>query len=412
MSEPWYNQPRIRYHRREAVVIGGGLAGTSVAFSLAKTGWKIKLIERQQKLANEASGNGVAIISSLISHKNDVIGEFFLQGFLYTLKHLGELTKQGANIKMDICGVLELSSANLNKNIADLSITSDLIEKITQSTASKIFGISLKSDALYIKNGGWISPVDLCNANIEAYKNNIEIIYNSEAINLHQQDNQWIVKSGVGDIIAKSEVVVIANANDANKFIQTSWLPLISVRGQVTHLENADIKINNVICYEGGYITPQINGINYVGATFARDNLNTNVLDEDNNMNICNLREIMPVNFNSQKTLQGRAALRSTSPDRRPMLGAVADKESFFKDYADLRHGKTNAKYVDGKYHAGLYVATGFGSRGVTGCPIAGEVLAEMINNETLPLNKKIIDAINPARFLIRDLKRQAQFSS
>lgn len=408
MHKPWYNQPRTKFGDNSAIVIGGGLAGTSAAFSLAKRGWRLKLIERHEMLAYEASGNGAAIISPLISHKNDVIGEFFLQGFLYTLKHLGELAKQGANIKMDICGVLELSSANLKKDIHDLSISSELIEKITKEFASKICGHILQSGALHIKNGGWVSPVDLCFANIEAYKNNIEIIYNSEAISFDREDNQWVVKNNSGKIIATSEVVIIANANDANKFTQTSWLPLIPVRGQITHLENADIQINKVICYDGGYITPQINGVNYVGATFSRGSLDTNVLAQDNDVNICNLNENVSINLGVRQVFEGRAALRSTSPDRRPMVGAVADKQNFLIDYADLRHGKTNAKYPNAKYHEGLYVATGFGSRGVTGCPIAGEALAAMINNEPLPLNKKIIDAINPSRFLIRELKRLA----
>lgn len=409
MNEPWYNQPKTKFENSLAVVVGGGLAGTSVAFSLAKRGWTVRLIERFAKLASQASGNGAAIISPLISHKNDIIGKFFLQGFLYTLKHLSDLQGQGKNIKMDICGVLELSPENLSKNIADLSINADLIEKITRSQASKICGLPLNSSALHIKNGGWASPLDVCYANIEAYKNNIEIIYNSEAISLSQENNQWIIKNDIGEIIVKSEVLIIANANDANKFMQTSWLPLISVRGQITHLQDADIKINTVICYEGGYITPQINGVNYVGATFSRDNLYTNLLDKDNEVNIYNLKNNIPINVDIQKNIKGgRAALRSTSPDRRPMVGAVANKESFLFDYADLRHGKTNVTYPDGKYYQGLYVATGFGSRGMTGCPIAGEILAQMINNEAPSLDKKIIDSINPARFLIRDLKRTA----
>ncbi|MDA0782552.1 MAG: FAD-dependent 5-carboxymethylaminomethyl-2-thiouridine(34) oxidoreductase MnmC [Rickettsiales bacterium] len=393
----------MEYKNLCATVIGGGLAGTSVAYSMAKRGWRVKLIERNDGLAAEASGNEAAIISPLISHKNDIIGKFFLAGFLYTVNHLNELKKH-FNVKSDLCGVFELSSDKVNKNIEELVINKELIEKLSAAQASEVIGHKLLDGVLHIKQGGWLSPVDFCRSNIQAYKDNVEIILNSEALSLYEGNNKWTVSSQDGNIICESDVVVIANSNDANKFSQTDRLPLTPVRGQVTHVISDEIRTGKVLCYEGGYVIPTIDGINYIGATYDKENLNLNVTSEDNDINTRNLNKI--INAESCRIVGAKTALRSTSPDRRPMIGAVADRESFLKDYADLKHGKVNKNYPDGAYYKGLYVSTGFGSRGITGCPIAGEIIACMINNEPLPVDKKIIDAVNPARFIIRELKQ------
>jgi glycine/D-amino acid oxidase-like deaminating enzyme len=44
----------------EAIVIGGGIAGCSTAYALAKRGIAVTLIERHEGLAQEASGNPLA----------------------------------------------------------------------------------------------------------------------------------------------------------------------------------------------------------------------------------------------------------------------------------------------------------------------------------------------------------------
>ncbi|PIR37304.1 MAG: hypothetical protein COV35_09405 [Alphaproteobacteria bacterium CG11_big_fil_rev_8_21_14_0_20_39_49] len=403
MKQPWYNIPCVEYKNLCATVIGGGLAGTSVAYSMAKRGWRVKLIERNDRLSAEASGNDAAIISPLISHKNDIIGKFFLAGFLHTINRLNELKKH-FNVKSDLCGVFELSSDKVKKNIEELVINKGVVEKLSAAQASEVIGHKLLNGVLHIKQGGWLSPVDFCRANIQAYKDNIEIILNLEAISLSEENNKWIVRGQDGNIICESDVVIIANSNDAGKFPQTDRLPLIPVRGQVTHVISDEIKTGKVLCYEGGYVIPAIDGVNYIGATYDKKNLKLNANSKDDNINLCNLNNI--INTKSCRIVGAKAALRSTSPDRRPMIGTVADRESFLRDYADLKHGKANKNYPDGAYYKGLYVSTGFGSRGVTGCPIAGEIIAAMINNEPLPVDKKIIDAVNPARFIIRELKK------
>ncbi|MDB2415228.1 FAD-dependent 5-carboxymethylaminomethyl-2-thiouridine(34) oxidoreductase MnmC [Rickettsiales bacterium] len=386
-QEPWYKIPNFSYKSKNAIIIGGGLAGTSAAFSLARCGWKITLIERNNNIAQGASGNPAGILMPLISHKDDLLGKFFLSGFDYTLNHIKEI---GVN-SFDQCGVLVLESSKVNKNIDDL-ITAQISEK--------------KTDGIFISKAGWVSPEEICRANINAYKDNINLITNTEAMTLEKENDEWVVNDIYKNQIAKSEVVIIANSNDALNFSQSNWMPLHNVRGQITYLKDYNNeKIKSVICYDGGYITPEINGICYVGATFGVGDNNPKLSINDHKENIDNLRNHFDVGSVDYNSLDGRVSFRASSPDRRPMVSAVACFNSFKQDYFDICHGRQK-KYPDGKYLKGLYISVGHGSRGITSCPIAGEILAEMITGKESKLPKNILDILNPARFIIRKLKR------
>jgi tRNA 5-methylaminomethyl-2-thiouridine biosynthesis bifunctional protein len=59
-----------------------------------------------------------------------------------------------------------------------------------------------------------------------------------------------------------------------------------------------------------------------------------------------------------------------------------------------------------GAYIPGLYVNVGHGSRGLTSTPLCAELLAAHICNEPRPLPRDLMQALSPARFVIRKLIR------
>jgi tRNA 5-methylaminomethyl-2-thiouridine biosynthesis bifunctional protein len=192
-------------------------------------------------------------------------------------------------------------------------------------------------------------------------------------------------------------------------FAQTEWLPLQSLRGQVTALKTTaeSTALDKVVCHDG-YITPAIDGLHYIGATFQKEGPgDADVRDEDDAENIEKLNRWLPqLKLSASQIAGNRAGYRATTPDKLPMIGPAPDYEAFRENYAGLRTGKqvtTVAPPVIG----GLYISTGFGAHGLSGAPLAGDIVAAMISEEPLPIPQDLLAHVMPERFIFRGLKRK-----
>ena len=89
-----------------AIVIGGGIAGCSTAYALAKRGIKVTLIERQAKLASGASGNPLAALYPKLGLNHSLANTLTLQGFEFTLQLLQSLSTESP--LFEACGQIQL----------------------------------------------------------------------------------------------------------------------------------------------------------------------------------------------------------------------------------------------------------------------------------------------------------------
>ena len=106
-------------------------------------------------------------------------------------------------------------------------------------------------------------------------------------------------------------------------------------------------------------------------------------------------------------TLHSRAAQRATTPDRAPIAGLLPDAEAWLTQYAALAHGGRPSTDAPPPAHAGVYVIGGLGARGLTWAPLLGEIVAGEMFAEPALLPRPARDALHPARFLHRQLKRR-----
>jgi len=97
---------------------------------------------------------------------------------------------------------------------------------------------------------------------------------------------------------------------------------------------------------------------------------------------------------------------RTVAKDRVPVVGAVPDETFFNAQYSDIRHGNTSKSYLPAEYLEGLYISAAHGSRGFTSSFISAEIIAAQLAGEPSPVNKKVLDYLNPSRFIVNDLKR------
>ena len=420
IKAPWYihqhqhQQPPVIH---KATVIGGGLAGTSSAYALAQRGWQVTLVERNAELAQGASGNPQGMLYTKLSPEAGKLNQFTLSSYLYALRFYRQLAQQQclSPQQLDFCGVLQLANNDkalkllrqLQQLFADQT---ELVQFLDSQQASAIAGIELNHPGWYFPQAGWLSPADLCRRLAEHPR--INILYNREVLDLQQQAAQWQLKDASGQTIDSSPVVVIANSRDAQLFQQTQQLPLKTIRGQITAVDAGETltKLKTVLCHDG-YLTPAINGRHTLGATFDNNDSDTTLRAEDHRKNLHSLMRAVPAleselgNVDANH-LSGRASLRCSSPDYLPLLGPVPNYPQFLQDYAPLRKNAHLPVNITGCYHPGLYLNIAHGSRGLTSTPLCSELLAATICSEIPPLPRELVSALNPARFIIRDLIR------
>jgi tRNA 5-methylaminomethyl-2-thiouridine biosynthesis bifunctional protein len=149
-----------------------------------------------------------------------------------------------------------------------------------------------------------------------------------------------------------------------------------------------------------------------IGASFHPGDSSEKVLNGDHQENLHALQAWLPDLFTSLESLEGRAAIRAATPDRLPLLGPVPDMDFYRHSYADLQRGRPAARYPDAGYLPGLYVNVGHGARGLSSAFLCAELLAAQVNNTPAPVYKTVQDALHPARFMIRALKKGKQFPS
>ncbi|MBX3687734.1 MAG: bifunctional tRNA (5-methylaminomethyl-2-thiouridine)(34)-methyltransferase MnmD/FAD-dependent 5-carboxymethylaminomethyl-2-thiouridine(34) oxidoreductase MnmC, partial [Rhodocyclaceae bacterium] len=87
---------------------------------------------------------------------------------------------------------------------------------------------------------------------------------------------------------------------------------------------------------------------------------------------------------------------RPASPDRLPMIGAVPTGEK--------PAGATLLEHLP--RHPGLFAVSGFGARGLVWSSLAGELLASLLDGDALPLERDLVDAVDPARYLLKPARQ------
>jgi tRNA 5-methylaminomethyl-2-thiouridine biosynthesis bifunctional protein len=396
---------------RRALVIGAGLAGCATASSLAARGWQVSLLERHAAVAQEASGNPQGVLYLKLSAHGTALSQLIVSGFGYT-RRLLESLQRGSD--WDDCGVLQLAfnakEAERHGQLA-AAFPEDLLQWLEQPQAQARAGVGVAHGGLFYPEGGWVHPPALCQA--QAMHANIELLSHHEALELRKVADQWQAFDGER-MLASAPVVILAGAAEIKRFAQSAELPLKRIRGQITRLpETADSHaLATVVCAEG-YVAPARLGEHTLGASFDFNSDDLTPTTAEHQGNLAMLEEISSdllsrLNISEQpiENLEGRAAYRCTSPDYLPIVGPLADLQTFNQTYAALSKDARQVPDLACPWLDGLYVNSGHGSRGLITAPLSGELLAAWLDNEPLPLPRSVAEACHPNRFALRKLIR------
>lgn len=270
----------------------------------------------------------------------------------------------------------------------------DYLRFVGQEEAGQLAGWPVAAGGWWFPGGGWIQPPTLCAANLAAGGEAIRTRFGQRLARLERGDGEWVAFDAAGAEIARAPVAILANGVGIRALPQAATLPVRPARGQVSHLPAEPASAPRVVVCRLGYVSPEVDGLRCAGATFVADDEATELREAEHRENLDKLDFILPgfaAPFDPAG-LAGRVGFRPASPDRLPMIGAVPAVAQAGRD----------TPLVDIPRQPGLYAVSGFGARGLVWASLAGELLASRLSGEPLPLERDLVDAMDPARYLLK----------
>lgn len=448
-ATPWFSASHRPSHSpanatQRVAVIGAGLAGVSLAWSLTRRGLEVDLYDTQGP-GGGASGNPQGALYVKLAADTNPHSRCYLAGLLHSLRWLNELDPQ--HQLWSPSGVLQLAGnpreARRQQRFLDQHpLPRSVVTECDTQQAKQAAGAHLASGGLDYPLAGWVRPDALCQW--LASQPGINLIH-AEVLALEEYGDGWTLRvrdtptdTNGGERLTYADQVVIATATQANRFTQTAELPIQTVRGQISQLQLPDDTTSpqRVVC-ASGYVMPTLDGRLTFGATFSPNDEDTALRHEDHVANLAELDSLLPGYLPShgpghvknplKKSDQtedtagldgklddridgvtGRASLRAASPDKSPYAGPVPDAAAWKRDYAMLSKDATrlpqSARQHPPAMHDGLWISAAHGSRGLASAPLCAELIASRLCDEPLPLEAPLVDHLHPGRRIIRDL--------
>ncbi|WP_323942554.1 bifunctional tRNA (5-methylaminomethyl-2-thiouridine)(34)-methyltransferase MnmD/FAD-dependent 5-carboxymethylaminomethyl-2-thiouridine(34) oxidoreductase MnmC [Aeromonas caviae] len=406
---PWYARPAGR--EGEVLIIGGGIASAMTALSLVERGRHVTLLCEDGEPASGASGNRQGALYPLLNGEHDALSRFYSLAFGFARNRLLALAKHHP-VAFSLCGVTQLgyddkSAAKLAK-MSQGPFPPELMHPLSAAEVEQVVGLPCDADGVSYPLGGWLCPADLTRAAIrEAQASGwLEVVFNAAVTRIAEEADGWRVESRDGRQWRAPNLVVAAG-HQLPALLPFAELPLYPVRGQVSHVPTTAglSQLKSVLCYDG-YLTPAHNGAHCIGASYGRNQTDLAYRTDEQEQNKARLQACVPQQRWPAEVdvsgAQARIGVRCASRDHLPVAGPVARLAALADHDVNAPADQQSALPL----HAGLYVLGALGSRGLCSAPLCGELVASEICGDPLPLAADLLEALHPARYWVRRLRR------
>lgn len=355
----------------KVAVIGGGIAGTSTAYVLQQRGIKVDLFE-PTGLASGASGNERGLFNPRFTAQRGNESDFYSSAFQQTIR-LFECLGTQHDIGYECSGSLHLIQDDAKRKRMEGFLSTwdwhaDHAQLLDADAAREMCGAPVKYGGIYLPDAGLVSPYRVVQALAED-----TIVIDEKVLSLERKGSLWIVNGRAYD------AVVLCCAVHVIGFEELNWLPVSTVRGQITLIETDEscqsLKVN--LCY-GGYASKPFDGRMVVGSTFQPWLHDAGVREEDHADVLDKLSHVVdgfdPV---GARIVGARVGFRCASKDRVAVIGRVPQS-------------------------SGLYVSVAHGSHGLTSAVMGAEIIAAQMTGEVQPVPRNVYRYVDAHRFLDR----------
>jgi tRNA 5-methylaminomethyl-2-thiouridine biosynthesis bifunctional protein len=355
-----------RIRRGHALVVGAGLAGASSARALAERGWRVTVVD-SCGIAAAASGNRAGVVYTTPSGVATPQNRFYQSSYLHALKWFDRHQLQHLEIGAFDGVVQHLCNPRQRRRIEHAL---DSGHWPAQELAR------LDDDRVLLVRAGFLQPPAWCrlllqHPAIEFRPGRLLHVHGGPSPRLEFDDPS----------IGPADATVLCTALPAAGM---DALPLRRIRGQVSEVHATPVSRTwtRAECHEG-YLTPVIDGLHCVGASFDLHHDDPAPRAADDAANLDQLRNFLPERWrelggSAAGVASRRVGFRIQARDYLPLVGSAP--------------GMRNAA-------SELWLNLGHGSRGITGTPLCADLLADAWSGLPGPADRAIERALDPARF-------------
>src|SRR5690606_8022781 len=137
----------------------------------------------------------------------------------------------------------------------------------------------------------------------------------TEGMNLKREGDAWYVLNSAGQGVGRGEVVVIANAHEAGRFVNGSFLSLRTLKGQILSISPVAslASLRSVLVFEN-YLILASDAFHVLGATFEHRDRTEHPTPQATETLLASWNRWFPhLTIENSSQVQARAALRSVT---------------------------------------------------------------------------------------------------
>jgi tRNA 5-methylaminomethyl-2-thiouridine biosynthesis bifunctional protein len=379
-----------------ALVVGTGVAGAHVAYALARRGWRVTVLSDD----TPTIGHVCAAVTPVVARDDDARARLTRAGVACaaSLWRALALDHPAENQRAFwICGTVQVNkpagrAGDLADTLAHLRFPPGWVRAVDREAASRLAGLPLTRAGLYFSQGMRVRP-DVLVAQLLSHRCIDRIT--GQVARLVESGRSWQALDAGGAVLASAPQVILATAGHTPPLLAASGfsaqLPVLSAMqrlgGEVMLLPAADFDGGPACVVAGqGYLLPALAGSVLAGSTYVRGTMQTRVSVAGQQM--------------IGGKLQGLVAPQALAPTVavRAQVSAGAPAVPLWPGWAGWRAVVVGRLPQIGAVPQapGLWLATAFGSRGLTWAPLAAEMIAGALAGEPDILDTDLARQVTP----------------
>ena len=390
-------------------VVGAGVAGASVAAALARRGWQVQVLDQADAPAAGASGLPVGLVVPHVSGDDCALSRLSRAGVRLMLHQARTLLQAG--LDWDQTGTLERCLEGItNLPHADSAYAQEWSRLVSGESSPQshqswadVLQPGTGHQALWHTQAAWLKPAQLIKAWLR--QPGVRFQGSSQVAGLRLAADQWELLDAQGQLLARAQRVVLANAMDARRLVaqlhpqlaphpgrERQMAALHGMHGQLSWGRHVDTDAKED---KASFAPYPVNGAGsvvahvptdlgpawFVGASYTPDRQPPPSPAQLHAYNLQRLQRIQP---QTARVLAARfetgevnawSNTRCVTLDRLPLVGPL-----------------------DAEAQAGVWLCAGMGSRGLSLSVLCAELLAAQWGGEPLPLDATLAASLHALR--------------